>query len=145
MSSRVNKRPEKSAGARKSEGRRQVGGDPERAIVALLSERTIGAAAERAGVSERTIRCWMTEDGFREQLADARRAAFQAGMSRVQALTAEAVETLAALMAPDVSPAVRLGAARTVAELGLYQHDAELITSKLAALEATLRRQEERR
>jgi hypothetical protein len=78
----------------------------------------------------------MTEDGFKTQLADARRAAFQAGMSRVQVLTAEAIETLVALMAPDVSPAVRLGAARTVAELGIHRNDSETIMRKLDEIEA---------
>jgi len=85
----------------------------------VLSEKTIAAAAKRCGVNERTLRRWMTNDeGFKRELADARRAMFQAGMHRVQALTAQAVETLEALMRPKMPPAVRLGAARTVAELG---------------------------
>ena len=45
----------------------------------------------------------MAEDGFKNQLTDARRAVFEAGMSREQALTAEAVETLAWLMAPELT------------------------------------------
>ncbi len=117
----------------------------ERAILALLSEKTLTGAAERAGIDESTLRRWMAEDGFRAELGEARRAAFQAGMNRVQALTGEAVETLAALMAPDVSAAVRLGAARTVAELGLHQHDAETIMKKLDEIETFQRQQEARR
>jgi len=34
----------------------------ERAILALLSERTMGQAAARCGVGERTFRRWLTED-----------------------------------------------------------------------------------
>jgi len=34
----------------------------ERAIVALLSERSLTAAANRAGVSERTLRRWLADD-----------------------------------------------------------------------------------
>ena len=71
----------------------------ERAIVALLAEKTIGAAASRSGVGERTLRRWMTEDeGFQAALAEARRAAFEAGTSRVQALMSKAVDTLDELL-----------------------------------------------
>jgi hypothetical protein len=66
-------------------------------------------------------------------------------MHRVQALTAEAVDTLAALMRPKMPPAVRLGAARTVAELGTHQHDAETILEKLEQIEAFQREQDNRR
>ena len=69
-----------------------------RAIVALLSERTLGRAARRCGVSERTLRRWMSDDeDFVKQLADARCATFVDGMQRVQALTSAAIDTLAAL------------------------------------------------
>jgi DNA-binding transcriptional MerR regulator len=147
MAEKVGKhRPQMSADVCESSGHgAKLEAVKERAILALLSERTIGAAAERVGVNERTLRRWMGEEGFKTQLAQARCAAFQAGMSRVQALTGEAIETLASLMAPEVSAPVRLGAARTIAELGLDQHDAEMISSKLAELEAKLRQQEGRR
>jgi hypothetical protein len=45
-------------------------------------------------------------------------------------------------MAADVSPAVRLGAARTVADLGIHHNDAETIMRKLDELEAYHRQQE---
>jgi hypothetical protein len=139
-------REQKSADTRRSRKSAGHGAKPEavreRAILALLSAKTLGAAADRCGVDESTLRRWMAEERFRSELAEARRAAFQAGMDRVQALTAEAVETLAALMAPDVPAAVRLGAARTVAELGLHQHDADTIMKKLDEIEAYQRQQE---
>jgi hypothetical protein len=56
-----------------------------------------------------------------------------------------AIETLAALMAADVAAAVRLGAARTVAELGIHQHDAETIMRKLDEIEAYRRQDAGRR
>jgi hypothetical protein len=56
-----------------------------------------------------------------------------------------AIETLAALMAADVAAAVRLGAARTVAELGIHQHDAETIMRKLDEIEAYQRQDAGRR
>lgn len=46
----------------------------ERAIVALLSENSIGGAAERCGLNEKTLRVWMAEDeAFKQDLAAARR------------------------------------------------------------------------
>ena len=42
-------------------------------------------------------------------------------MRRVQALTGKAVDTLEELLDEKRYPNVRLGAARTVAELGMYQ------------------------
>lgn len=113
----------------------------ERAILALLSEASIGAAANRCGVSERTLRRWMTDDeAFKSELAAARTAMFQAGMHRVQALTSEAIDTLVSLMGRTVPPTVRLGAARTVAELGIHQYDAETILKKLDDLERLTRK-----
>jgi hypothetical protein len=63
-------------------------------------------------------------------------------MYRVQALTVGAIATLATLMGWKMPPTVRLGAARTVVELGIHQHDAETILKRLEELEATHRQPE---
>ena len=116
----------------------------ERAIVALLSENTIGAAAERCGLDEKTLRRWMAnDDAFKQDLAAARRAMFEAAMNRLQPLAAQAVDTLATLMGASAPPSVRLGAARTVAELGIHRDDAETILRKLGEIEALQRKAEE--
>ena len=81
----------------------------ERAIVALLSENLITAAAERCEVNEKTLRRWMADDEvFKQELASARRAMFETAMNRLQPLAAQAVDTLAALMGDDAPPSVRL-------------------------------------
>lgn len=118
----------------------------ERAILALLSEKTLGAAAEKAEVGERTLRRWLTEDAaFRVEFDNARHATFQAGMNRVQALTAKAVETLEDLLGAEKFPSVRLGAARTVVEIGMHQHDADTIIRRLDEIEAAQRRRQDRK
>ena len=117
----------------------------ERAIAALLSEKTLTGAARRCGVNEKTLRRWMSEESFSHELTEARRAMFEAGMRRVQALTAVAIDTLATLMGRGSPPAVRLGAARTVAELGIHQHDADTILRKLDEIEAGQREQDSAR
>jgi len=67
----------------------------ERAILALLSHRSLSAVAKRARVGERTIRRWLTEDAdFTAELVRARTAIFEAGVERAQSLTGLAVRTL---------------------------------------------------
>jgi hypothetical protein len=113
----------------------------EAAILALLTEKSLAEAAARCGVTDRTLRRWLTEDAdFQAAYAAARRATFDAGIARVQALTAKGVETLEELLDAKKFPAVRLGAARTIVELGMHQRDAETIMAKLEAIEAAQQR-----
>ena len=115
----------------------------ERAILALLSEKTLAGSARRCGVNERTLRRWLADDEeFKRGLTEARRLMFQSGMTRVEALAVKAVDTLGDLLGAKKNPAVRLGAARTLVELGLHRHDAETILKKLDEVEAYQRRQE---
>ena len=112
-------------------------------MLALLSEKTVTVAAKKAKINESALRRWLSEDeAFQVDYAAARHAAFEAGMSRVQALTGEAIQTLDDLLEAKDSPSVRLGAARTVAELGIYQHDAETIMRKLDEIEEHQRQQQ---
>src|SRR4249920_3765509 len=59
-------RPQESAERRNAAETRGHGAKSaavrERAILALLSENAIGAAAQRCGVNERTLRRWMADD-----------------------------------------------------------------------------------
>jgi hypothetical protein len=113
----------------------------EASIMALLSAPTIVEAAARVGMGESTLRRWLTEDtAFQAEFAAARQATFQAAISRIPALTGRAVDTLAALLGESEPPAVRLGAARAVTDIGLHQHDAETILKKLDEIEARQRR-----
>jgi len=57
-------------------------------------------------------------------------------MNRIPPLVALAVETLEDLLKDAKHPSVRLGAARTIAEIAMHQHDAETIVKRLQAIEA---------
>ncbi len=117
----------------------------ERAVLALLSEKTVTEAAKKAGVDESTLRRWLSQDeAFQAEYAAARNAAYQAGIYRAQALTGRAMDTLEALLDDEKHPNVRLGAARTVAEIGIHQHDAETIMAKLDEIESDQRRDQGR-
>lgn len=112
----------------------------EEAILALLAEKSIHLAAERCGISERTLRRWLAEDEeFKAEYDAARRAIYKTGISRIQALTGKGVEALEELLDAKKFPAVRLGAARTIVELGIHQHDTETIMRKLDEIEAAQR------
>lgn len=112
----------------------------DRAIAALLSERTVAHAATRAGIAERTLRRWLAEDdGFKAAFDAARTMTFQDALDRIQVVTAQAVDTLEDLLSAKKHPAVRLGAARTLVELGLHRHEADTIERKIRELEATRR------
>ena len=130
-------RPQTAAEVREPDGH---GAKPaavrEKAILALLSEKSIGRAAIRSGVNEKTLRRWLMEDAqFQAVYAAARQVAFQAGMSRLQALAGRAVDALEELLGDKKHPSVRLGAARTVAELASQRHDAETLLSRIQELE----------
>jgi len=60
---------------------------------------------------------------------------FQAALHRVQTLMTRAVNVLDDLLAATRAPAVQLGAARTIVELGLHEHDAQAIRRKLNEIE----------
>ena len=113
----------------------------DRAILALLNEKGIPEAAATCRIGERTLHRWLTSDAaFQAEYAAARQAAFGAGLHRVQALMGRAVDTLEELLGEKKHPNVRLGAARTVAELGMHQHDADTIMRKLDEIEMYQRR-----
>jgi hypothetical protein len=112
----------------------------EQAILALLSERSIELAAKRTGIGERTLRTWLSEDAdFKTQYEQARQATFDAAMSRIQALSGKAIDTLEQLLSERKSPSTRLGAARTICELAIHRDDAHNILKRLDEIEAAQR------
>jgi hypothetical protein len=88
-----------------------------RALVALLSEPTLEAAAAAARVGVRTLRTWRSERAFAAALEAAAADAFEHALARVRGLASEAVETLRGVMLDPLAPAsARVSAARTVLE-----------------------------
>jgi hypothetical protein len=111
---------------------RQIGRRREQVVLALLTAWTITDAAAQCGVNERTLRRWMTEDSrFQAEYDRARTATFQLGLHRVEALMGRAVDALDDLLTATKTPAVQLGAARTITELALHQHEVATILRRL--------------
>ena len=113
----------------------------EQAILALLTERSEAKAAAKCGISVRTLQRWLADDeDFKAAYASSRRTVFDAAMNRVKALTGKAIDTLDDLLDEREYPNVRLGAARTVAELGIHQHDAEGLSTRSGCRSTPLNR-----
>src|SRR4051794_26526076 len=85
----------------------------EAALVALLSEPTIAAAATQAGIGESTLLRWMAEPEFKARYRAARRQVVESAIGRLQAVATKAVDTLERNLACGI-PAVEVGAAKAV-------------------------------
>lgn len=102
----------------------------------------MGARERACGVNEKTLRRWLAEDdAFKAELTTARQMAFEAGMARVTGLASKAIDTLESLLDAKEHPAVRLGAARSVAELAIHEDDKRVILKKLDEIESKQERQ----
>lgn len=95
---------------------RTIEPNKDRALTALLSSRSITAAAEKAGVSERSIYTWLREDiEFRTAYQDMRRASLQAASEKIAGSIDEAVSTLSEIMTDDTEKAnARVSAAKAI-------------------------------
>ena len=107
----------------------------EEAIMALLSEATLGSAAERIGVSDVTLGRWLKLPEFREAYRQARRDMMDKSTAQLQQSTWAATSPLIRLLGSG-SDSVRLRAATTIldqANKGLEMMDFE---DRLAAVES---------
>jgi len=89
----------------------------EQAILALLSEPTISAAAEKVGVSEVTLHRWQKLPAFQEEYRAARRYAMERATALLQNSAWAASTTLMRLLNSS-SDSVRLRAAIAILEHG---------------------------
>src|SRR5262249_28802731 len=96
---------------------------------------TVENAARKSGICERTVYRRLAEPAFRAQIAKLRTEMMQRAAAMLTAAAMEAVKTLMALQAPGISPAVRLGAARAVVELGTKVRESVELEQRIAALE----------
>lgn len=66
----------------------------EDAIVALLSQPTVEAAASECGISPKTLYRWLRDPAFKAQYRTARSAVLESAIATMQQITSEAVDTL---------------------------------------------------
>lgn len=87
----------------------------EELIAAILSSRTLTEAANKAGISLRTLQERMHEHEFRLAYTDAKSEVLRAAVQATNAHLTEAIETVADIMKDKTTnPAVRMQAAQTI-------------------------------
>lgn len=115
------------------------GPDPARAdsvlVPMLAAGATIVAAAEAAGINERTVRRRIRDDCFRADLQRERTAIRRQLVARLVASSLAAVDTLAELAEPGNSDTIRLTAAKASLDLAGRHLAAGDLSDRIADLE----------
>ena len=92
----------------------------DRALAALLSERTIADAAAKTGVGESTLLRWLAEPTFKARYRDARSQVVELAVTGLQQATGQAVETLVEITGNIAAPqAARVSAAKTILDFAV--------------------------
>jgi len=113
-------------------GRKQA---DELLLVALACGANVEAAARSAGISKATAFRRLQDSEFCKKLEQTKADMVQRTAGMLTASGMESVKTLMELQKPAAPPAVRLGAARSVLELGMKVREREDLEKRLAALE----------
>jgi len=106
-------------------------------LLALACGATVEAAARQCGLSERTVYNRLGDDEFKRRLERVRTDMVGRSAGMLTAAGGESVRTLLTLQ-KDSTPAVRLGAARTILEMGLKIRQLVEVELRLDEVEAML-------
>ena len=110
----------------------------ERIVLALLAAGNVRAAAQTAGVSERTIRARLKEPDFNKLLTEIKSQAVQTTTAALSDKLGEAVAVLRDVMTDtDNAAAVRLQAASEILRQALRFYSLTDIEARISALEAS--------
>jgi hypothetical protein len=116
-----------------------TGGDRKNADVALIAALAGGATVREASaagaVSEPTIYRRLRDDDFKRRVSDARGEMLAQAVGKLADASTKAVTTLTELLNGE-SESVRLGAARSVLELGVKLRESTELERRIAELEA---------
>jgi hypothetical protein len=104
-------------------------------ITALACGGTVESAAQHAGISERSVYRRLADPAFQQKLRDFQTELVKRTSGLLTATALEAVKTLHALLDRNVSGSTRLGAARTVLEMGLKLREVVDIETRLQTIE----------
>jgi hypothetical protein len=107
-------------------------------VVALACGASPESAAQKAGLSVRTVYRRQADPAFRAQVNEVRADMVRRAASLFTAASMPAIKTITTLQESANSEAVRLGAARAIIELGCKLRETVELMERLAALEARL-------
>ena len=112
-----------------------------RFVAAMLAARTIGEAAQTAGVTERTGKRYLKTSAVKLALANALDSAMTQATSRAVAAMSEALETLEAIHRDEETPAsTRVSAARAILDAGPKLREAMDLAQRVAEMEERMQR-----
>ncbi len=119
-----------------AEFREKLGSRKERAILALLTSRSVEEAARTANVPPRTLYRWMKEPAFDAEYRAARRAAYGQAIARLQQATSAAATTLMKTMVEaSTSASVKVRAAEAIFNHAFKGIELEDVVPRIASLE----------
>jgi len=110
-----------------------------RAIAALLTQRTVLAAAREVGVNESTIRRWLGKDpAFQAAWKEARSGLMDEAVARAQQTAGEAMVVLREILMHAELDSNRVAAARTILEVGLKALERDELREQVATIRREL-------
>ena len=107
-------------------------------VVALACGASPENAAQKAGVSLRTVYRRLADSAFRAQVNEMRSTMLRRAADMLSAAGPSAIRTLMSLHESAKSESVRLGAARTIIELGCKLRESVEWTQRVEVLELRL-------
>ena len=105
-------------------------------VVALAP--SIAQAARESGLSERTLRRWLDDPNFREQLSRLHREACNVARRQLQALMPHLISVLATEAIENPDPALRIRAARYAMNYAVKFSDFDRLADDLRDLRAAI-------
>lgn len=115
----------------------------QRAILALLVEPSVAAAAVKAGVGERTLHRWMRLEHFSQEYRFARREAFCQAIALSQRSSAAAVATLLRIMHdPKATWSARVSAATNILKFARESIELDDLAARIEMLEVVTQKDE---
>jgi hypothetical protein len=106
----------------------------ENALNALLASASIADAAQKCGLSEKTLRRYLADADFQNEFRAARRVVFEQNIVRLQSLHAGAVDTLERNLSCE-NPSVEVRAAQIIIEGSRKDFETLDILERLETLE----------
>lgn len=112
-------------------------------LMALACGSTIDAAAHKSGLSKRTVYRRLDDSAFRKKLQSYRNDMVTRATGMLTAGSMEAVKTLLSLLGTGNAAVARLGAARSILEIGLKLRQATELEERMTVIEERLQRQDD--
>ena len=104
-------------------------------VAAMLAHPTVESAATAVGVAASTAYRWLQHPDVIQRLAEARRDAMKAAMSKLQQAASASVDCLCEIQREGESESARVSAARTILEQALRSVELQDVQERIDKLE----------